>query len=102
MDEATSLTARAALHELLKDEIDHARLGYAHLASGFVSSEKKKQIRRAIPTLIELVRRTWSTEGASASANAPIGHGGLSPRGIANVLDDTVSSLILPGLEEVL
>jgi hypothetical protein len=102
LDEATSPTVRAALHELLRDEIDHARIGYAHLASGLVSRAYKEQVRRAIPTLIELLRRVWLTEGSSAPPNTPVGHGGLTPGGVAEVLDDSISNLILPGLDQVL
>jgi hypothetical protein len=101
LDEATSSVVRSALRELLKDEIDHARIGYAHLASGLVSANHKEHVRRAIPTLVDLTRRTWLVSDG-LPPDPPRGHGGLARDAVPALLDDALSNLVLPGLEAVL
>ncbi len=54
MQRARSSLARAALRQLLSDDVRHARIGWEHLASPFVSASQKGHVARALPTLLRL------------------------------------------------
>lgn len=102
LDRARGPIVRAALRQLLRDEIDHARIGYAHLSSGLVSANHKEHVRRALPTLLELMRNAWLAESDSAPPNAPSGHGCFSHAEVRGVVEDAISNLVVPGMAEVL
>lgn len=102
LDEARGSVARAALRELLRDEIDHARIGYAHLSSGFVSDAHKEHVRRALPILLDLTRRAWLAESDSTPESVPNGHGCVSHSAVRSVVEDAIENLVLPGLEELI
>jgi hypothetical protein len=102
LDESVSTVVRRSLHELLRDEIDHARIGYAHLSSGYVSADHREHVRRAIPTLLDFTRAAWLAADVSAPSSVPPGHGALAQAAIVEVLDDAIENLVRPGLEQVL
>jgi hypothetical protein len=52
--------ARAALRELLADDVEHARIGWAHLASANVTLDERAHVARALPTLLGVSRSLWS------------------------------------------
>lgn len=92
---------RAVLKFLLKDEIDHARIGYGYLSSRLVDEEHRAHVRRATPTLLKLARDTWYAPDAGLPESAPPGHGCLGKDDLRNVVEDAISNLVLPGLEAV-
>ena len=102
LDRARGPVVRAALRELLRDEIDHARIGYAHLSSGLVGANHKEHIRRALPTLLEVTKGAWLAESDSAPPIAPPGHGCFSHAEVRGVVDDAIQNLVMPGMAEVL
>ena len=53
--EAVSPLMRAATRELLRDEIDHARVGWAYLAAQRFASSANERFCRELPALITLV-----------------------------------------------
>jgi hypothetical protein len=95
---ARTPVARAALRELLEDEIDHARIGWAYL------SMAPEAVRRALgPWLVPLVvsnLREWrAIELPDDDRLAP--HG-VPPSELAQVeLTAAVESLLLPGFAHV-
>jgi hypothetical protein len=102
LDRARGPVVRAALRELLRDEIDHARIGYAHLSSGLVSANHKDHVRRALPTLLEVTRGAWLAESDSAPPIVPAGHGCFSYAEVRDVVEDAIQNLVIPGMAEVL
>ena len=56
---ATAPLARAALRELLTDEIDHARLGWALLASSRLGAAVRRDLARSVTALLETNFATW-------------------------------------------
>jgi hypothetical protein len=102
LDRARGPVVRAALRELLRDEIDHARIGYAHLSSGLVSANHKDHIRRALPTLLEVTRGAWLAESSSAPQTIPPGHGCFSCAEVREVVEDAIQNLVMPGMAAVL
>jgi hypothetical protein len=63
MKESSGKLASAALRELLSDDVEHARLGFAHLASPNVDAEAKWHVGSALPTLLRLSRDVWANVG---------------------------------------
>jgi hypothetical protein len=47
MSRCVSTTAKAATRQLLRDDLHHARIGWAHLASAHVSTKEKDHVGRA-------------------------------------------------------
>jgi len=66
--DATAPLARAAVRALLADDIDHARAGWAHLASPHVTAQVRAQIAGWLPRLLEAARRA---RGSSTRPRAP-------------------------------
>jgi hypothetical protein len=98
LDTAQSDLVRTALRELMREEIDHARIGWAHLASSEVSDAERSAVGRALPRLIAETRRIWCTDNPVA---VPSGHGCLSASEIERVLDEAIADLIVPGFEHL-
>ncbi len=97
---ASAPAARAVIHELLRDDIEHARLGWAHLASANVDEAARRHVGLALPTLLRLGRQAWSKELTSAAFDCP-GHGCLAGFRHAAIVDAAFEQLILPGFSHV-
>jgi hypothetical protein len=91
---------RAALRELLRDEIDHARLGWAHLASPRLSPDIRRAVEAEIETLLDMCRAVWLDE-RQTEIDLPRGHGCSPLSELPRIVDDAVRELILPGLRHV-
>ncbi|MDB4994807.1 MAG: hypothetical protein JWM74_2239 [Myxococcaceae bacterium] len=96
---ATGELASAALRELLSDEIDHARIGWAHLAS------VRPEIRAAAtPWLLPLTKKNlgiWrESPRAPASGDVMTAHGAPPADVIEDALVTAVKDLILPGFKQ--
>ncbi|MFZ5895774.1 MAG: hypothetical protein ACOY0T_32255 [Myxococcota bacterium] len=96
---AQSNAVRAATRQLLEDDINHARLGWAHLASSHVSAHHRHHIERALPTLLRLGREAWITEPRS-DLDLPA-HGVLAAPRFAPLTHQALTELILPGFEHL-
>lgn len=98
LEQSRAALARAALRELLSDEIDHARIGWAHLAS--MSTSLRHQMASWIPRMLDANRREWGrAAGADDDRYAP--HGWISRASIARVVDAAEREVITPGLERI-
>jgi hypothetical protein len=96
---ALSPTARAATHELLRDDMRHARLGWAHLASAHVDREAKLHIALALPTLLRLGRDAWLAE-PRADFDDPT-HAVLGDARFPGLMRRALEELVLPGFDHV-
>lgn len=94
--EAASALVRTAVRELLHDEIAHSRVGWAHVASIAGNAAVRDSLCRELPALLTMASEAWCevVEGA----RYPPGHGGLSDLGTRVVTEDTLQTLVLPGL----
>jgi hypothetical protein len=90
--------ARAAVQELLSDEIDHARLGWAHLAT--LGEAERKAV---VPWLLPMARANlgmWRDTRRAYSDDASIHRHGAPPAGaVEAALVGAVTDLVIPGLE---
>lgn len=98
LEQSRAPLARAALRELLSDEIDHARIGWAHLAS--MSRSRLQELAAFIPRMLEANRREWS-RAAGADDDRYAAHGFISRAAIARVVDAAEREVIAPGLERL-
>src|SRR5262249_44451244 len=77
---ALSPTAKAVTRQLLQDDLNHARLGWAHLASRRISEEHRRHVSAALPTLLRLGRDSWLAEPRADfddPAHGVLGNGGF-------------------------
>lgn len=97
----TAPLVRATFRELLSDEVDHARLGWAHLASPRLSSETRAQIAAWLPSLVAANLRAWHARPDVPTAPVYAVHGVLPLATTNAAVDAAVDDLILPGLRHV-
>lgn len=97
-EQAKAPLAHAALRELLSDEIDHARIGWAHLAA--VSAERRGEIAKFVPRMLDANRREWG-KAAGAEDDRYAAHGWISRDSIARAIEEAERDVIRPGLERI-
>jgi hypothetical protein len=99
LERCVSPTAKAVTHQLLQDDLNHARLGWAHLASSFVGREKKGHVSRALPTLLRLGHDSWLCE--ERPPNDDPAHGVLGMTGFMALTKTALVDVVLPGFDHV-
>lgn len=95
LEAATAPLSHAALREMLSDEIDHARIGWAHLAAS--TPARRAAIERFLPAMIEANRREWS-RAAGADDDRFAAHGWISRAAIGRAIESAEREVITPGL----
>ncbi len=98
---ATAPTAVAANRFHLQDEIDHARLGWAHLASDAVDPALRTRLRAWAPRLVDVNVAQWKKPDAHLPADGIAAHGHLSRAENEAVVDAAVRDVVAPGLVHV-
>lgn len=98
---ATSPAAVAANKAHLQDEIDHARLGWAHLASAAVGPVLKRSLAAWAPRLLRVNVAEWKKRDAFLPSAGIPAHGHLSAVEQDDVVDAAVRDVVLPGLVHV-
>ncbi len=94
--EATAPLARAALRELLSDEIDHARIGWALLAS--LDATTRAEVERWLPPMAIANLRMWRDAHRTYADDASLAaHGAPSVASVERALLLAFRDLILPG-----
>lgn len=94
---ATAEIAVVANREHLKDEIDHARLGWAHLASEHVGPDLKTRIAQRVPKLIAVNVAEWKKPDEHLPPEGIREHGHLSRAENDAVIDAAVRDVVMPG-----
>jgi hypothetical protein len=98
--EATAPLARAALRELLSDEIDHARLGWALL--GTLDRELLREVDAWLAAMAIANLRMWREAHRAYACDAKLAmHGAPSVESVENALILAFRDLILPGFEHL-
>jgi hypothetical protein len=90
--------ARAALRELLSDEIDHARIGWAHLAS--LRERERAELAAWLPAMVRANLAMWRTTPRPYPSDAALHQHGAPPADqVEQALLGAIRDLIVPGLE---
>lgn len=98
LDEAEAPLARAAVRDILEDEIVHARLGWAFVAAS--SEADRRLITDALPQLLREIAALW-LRPSDLPEHLPAGHGCLGLSRLRAVFADAIEQLILPGFDHV-
>jgi hypothetical protein len=94
--------ARAANHLHLREEMKHARLGWAHLASPSVTPQIKASIAARLPSLLRANVPLWYRDEEPHLQGTDFeDHGILSTAQTKTVVLAAVDDVVLPGFREV-
>ena len=85
----------------LYDEIEHARVGWAHLASDAVSDATRRALGPCLPRLIEANAPGWERDDPSLPPEGVPAQGHLPFETSRRVFADAVADLVLPGFAHV-
>jgi hypothetical protein len=85
----------------LHDEIEHARLGWAHLASDAVGDETRRALGPCLPKLLEANAPGWERDDPTLPPEGVPSHGHLPFEASRQIYVDAVATLILPGFAHV-
>jgi hypothetical protein len=93
-------SVRRLNHEHLKEEVGHARLGWALAGWPALSPRDRQMLARYVPEMTRLVRMVWQS---STRAEHPALHelGYLSSAIIDPACDEALDGVILPGLAKL-
>ncbi|MDF2698283.1 MAG: hypothetical protein K0S65_6666 [Labilithrix sp.] len=98
---ATAPTAIAANRHHLRDEIDHARLGWAHLGSTAISGALRQKLRSWVPKLLVVNVAQWKKPDDHLPPEGVPAHGHLASADNDDVIDAAVRDVVLPGFAHV-
>jgi hypothetical protein len=98
LDAASSPLARAALRELLTDEVEHARLGFAYLAAPYVGARHREAISGWLPRLFQSTLDYWKMPSPRPMPRALAAHGCLSAAQVDSLVWTALREIALPGL----
>ncbi len=96
--DTTSPLARAAINELLRDEIDHSRLGWAFLST--LPASRRARISDWLVPLTLTNLREWQ-RSAATHTHAFERHGVPRAEAVREALAEVVRDVLLPGFEHV-
>jgi hypothetical protein len=100
MKQSKGKLASAVLRELLADDVQHARIGWAHLASPSVDTGAKRHVSSALPTLLRLSYEVWAN--VSDHREHWFTDHGCPGRAVARAsFELAVPEVILPGMAAV-
>jgi hypothetical protein len=100
MEVAKDAEIRATLHELLRDEVRHARLGWAHLAA-----ERARQRGGFLPDVLPLMLEASIEPGFLEGTNPPpwtdalYEYGELPSTELVGLYRDTLNQVVFRGLD---
>lgn len=98
---ATSPTAAFANRVHLRDEIDHARVGWAHLASDAVTPAMRVALRSWTGRMIRVNVAQWKEPDRFLPREGVPEHGHLSQVENDRVVNEAVREVVLPGFAHV-
>jgi hypothetical protein len=101
LEQAQSPLCEAVVRELLRDEIDHARLGWALLAWPGYGDAARGDTQRLLPTLVGIARGRALERAAELPASLPVGHGCLPGPEVTELVEEAIAELVLPGFEHL-
>jgi hypothetical protein len=93
----TAPLARGALRELLRDEVDHARIGWAHLTSVVAQAGVSEALAAWLPRMLAVNLAGWRVARAARPDAALRAHGCPTLTEIDTAVVDAMRALILPG-----
>lgn len=99
LEQAQSELSHAVVRELLEDEVDHSRIGWA-LLSG-MRKQERAELAAMLPQIVRIVRSIWLDAAKKTGDDLPLGHGCIRGTELVTVIDDAFEELVIPGLSYV-
>lgn len=96
-----SESAKRALRTILTDEVQHARAGWAHLASSHVTSEMKREIARHVPDLVAASIKSLIDENSSIPTEEFSAWGLPSVNAARAHAEKAIREIVMPGFEHM-
>lgn len=96
-----SESAKRALRTILTDEVQHARAGWAHLASSHVTPEMKREISRHVPDLVAASLKSLIDENASIPTEEFSDWGLPSVDAARAHAEMAIREVVMPGFEHM-
>jgi hypothetical protein len=97
LSQTKALLARAAIQTILSDEIEHARAGWAHLASAHVAAPMKHEVGRWLPRLLKARLGDLLDEDRPFPGEQFPEHGILTRKVRKDVVASTLDDVVFPG-----
>ncbi len=101
LDASEAQVVREATRLHLRDEIGHARMGWAHLASGVLDAADRRAIAHWMPRLVEANGRAWLERIQRLPEAGVPGHGYPERRVLSDGVRHALRTLVVPGLAHV-
>jgi hypothetical protein len=100
LEVAKDAEIRSVVHELLQDEVRHARLGWAHLAAERAAG-RGEFLRDVLPLVLEASVEPGFLEGQTHLpwTDALYDYGELPPAELVQIYCDTLNLVVFPGLD---
>jgi hypothetical protein len=92
--------ARAAIRELMADDVHHARMGWAHIGSSHVTKAMRAEVSAWLPRLLAAVVGPWLRDAPTYGEGVPA-HGMPSEETTRKVVVRALHEIVLPGLESL-
>jgi hypothetical protein len=93
---AQAPAVRRVLHQLLRDDVVHARIGWAYLASGACDADARRHVRQALPTLLRIGTEAWLRADEGPDLDRPA-HGCLGLERHPAIVSAAIEGFIVPG-----
>jgi hypothetical protein len=94
---ATEPAARAAIHDVLADEIHHARIGWALLGSPAVAAPQRAEVGRWLVPMLDAHLAGWRAQIATLPEGSVPEHGCPSGPAIERAALATIRDVVVPG-----
>jgi hypothetical protein len=101
MEESEAPLVRTIQREHLEDEVQHARVGWAHLGSAAVDAQTKREIGLFLPRILGANLALWRSRLDTLPEEGVPAHGYPSRSRLLRSIDETVRDVILPGFSHV-
>jgi hypothetical protein len=97
LEEAKAPLVHAAHHQHLADEVQHARVGWAHLASVTVDDEIRDGLRAHLRGTLSANRKLWHRRIDELPEHGVPRHAYPPRQRLHQVVDEAIRDLVLPG-----
>ena len=101
LEEADAPLVAAVQREHLADDVEHARVGWAHLASDAVDDATRRGVQQMLPRLLRANRSVWGKAIAELPEAGVPGHGYPPRKRLLEAIDETLRSVVVPGFRHV-
>jgi hypothetical protein len=101
LDASEASAVREASQKHLRDEIGHARVGWAHLGSGVLDARDRAAVAAWMPRLVRANGELWLSRVRTLPHDGVSGHGYPPVRELEDGVRHALRTVVLPGLSHV-